>query len=186
MREIRLTGKELTLEINGIQQLLKFTIGVLRIGEGRFGSISSAISAMGNVLNCAYYAVNIVNAAIAKYNKMYNMSEPPAAIEDILMLLSDNNKAADLKFAVRSLFVSAQPEPDNNGGSNNTEPTTAGFVISALHMGFTLADVENMTLKEFMGYIKAYTADSKKNVKIPEGVKVDGIGNAADLINHLA
>lgn len=190
MKEISFINGKLILKIDGIKQPLTFTLGVLVNCEREFGSLTEGLRNIGSIKGSIYYATEIINAAIRKYNREYNGNEKPTNINEICNIINELGCLSNLSFFIYSVYLKSQPVATSSSGDlNNKEPSTAGFIVMGVaKLGFSKAEIMEMTVKELSEYINFYMESigiKKDEVKVPKGATVQGIGKAEDILRLL-
>lgn len=191
MREIQIENNNLILKIDDIQQPLDFTIGVLFMSEKKYGSIIDGLKNMDTAEGVLFYTTEILNAAIKKYNREYNGNEKPININEITNVIKNIKILDYLKFFIYDAYLRSQPVGNSrNTKESNTKPSAAGFIAMGVSkLGFSKAEILDMTLKELSDYINFYidSIGTKKDdeITVPDGAEVEGVGTAEDLLRKL-
>lgn len=190
MKEIYFNKNELILKIDGIKQPLVFSIGVLINGEKEYGSLTAVIRHIMTIEGSIFFSKEIINAAIRKYNREYNGNEKPIDANEIYTVINELMDLSNLIFFIYNTYMNAQPTTTSSSGDlNNKEPSTAGFIVMGVaKLGFSKAEIMEMTVKELSEYINFYMESigiKKDEVKVPKGATVQGIGKAEDILRLL-
>lgn len=190
MKEIYFNKNELILKIDGIKQPLVFSIGVLINGEKEYGGLTAVIKHLVTIEGSVFFSKEIINAAIRKYNREYNGNEKPTNTNAICNTINELGCLSDLSFFIYNTYLKSQPATTSSSGDlNNKEPSTAGFIVMGVaKLGFSKAEIMEMTVKELSEYINFYMESigiKKDEVKVPKGATVQGIGKAEDILRLL-
>lgn len=191
MKEIYFNKNELILKIDGIKQPLIFNIGVLISGEKEYGGLTAIIKHLVTIEGSIFFSKEIINAAIRKYNREYNGNEKPIDVNEIYTIINELRDLSNLSFFIYNTYLSSQPATTNSSEErlSNKEPSTAGFIVMGVaKLGFSKAEIMEMTVKELSEYINFYMESigiKKDEVKVPKGATVQGIGKAEDILRLL-